>query len=100
MSEQHESTGERKNVVYSWVVVSVLSAAVLLWGVVIYVVVGDRMAPKWDFGQIQDVPGESPYSTWTPGSKELPGTVPRPAVAGPEVQRQHVRGAPGAEGHP
>ncbi len=92
MADAQERAHERKEMVFSWAVVAALSLGVLLWGLVIFWVVGDRKAPAWDFGAVQDVPGESPYSTWTPSSKEFPGTVPHPVVAGPNVEEQHVDG--------
>ncbi len=89
--EDRDPVRERKEAIYGWAIVAGLSAAVLLWGLVVFWTVGDPK-PRWDFGVVADVPGESPYSTWTPQSKEFPGAVRHPVVAGPTVEEQHVDG--------
>jgi hypothetical protein len=67
----------------SWVVVWLLATAFLLYGLFMYVVVGDKGAPDWDFGIVEDVPGKSIYSTF-----------PEPAGATKEPTPQHVMEKP------
>lgn len=40
-----------------------LAAGFLLWGLVLFLVIGERGTPAWDFGAVPDVPGLSVYST-------------------------------------
>ena len=66
-----------------WIRVSGLSLAFLLYGLVMFLVVGDKGPPGWDFGVVEDTPGKSVYST----------IHQQPADAkGPE--EQHVAGKP------
>jgi hypothetical protein len=67
----------------SWALVWGLALAFLLYGLLMFVIVGDKGPPDWDFGVVEDVPGKSVYST----SPE-PGDVP----AAPDPQ--HVAGKP------
>jgi hypothetical protein len=47
----------------SWGMLLGIAILLILWGILIYLTVGDRGQPDWDFGAQKDVPGESPYST-------------------------------------
>lgn len=50
-----------------WAIVAAVCAAIVLWGLLIYRLVGDR--PRaWDFGLFPDAPGESVYSAARPPS--------------------------------
>ena len=49
-----------------WLIVIAMAFLFVLWGLFIFFAVGDKGPPPWDFGVIQDVPGESPYSTERP----------------------------------
>ena len=66
-----------------WAAVSALALAFLLYGLLMFFAIGDKGPPDWDFGTVEDVPGQSVYST----SPSDPGTtgVPEP---------QHVSGKP------
>lgn len=46
-----------------WILVLTMVFVFVLWGLFVFLVVGDKGPPPWDFGVIRDVPGESPYST-------------------------------------
>jgi hypothetical protein len=35
----------------------------LFWGLFIFFTVGDKGLPSWDFGVVEDIPGQSAYST-------------------------------------
>lgn len=87
-----ESTGPNENVkesVRSWAVVIGLAVGFFLWGLFVYCSVGDKGSPSWSFGVVEDIPGQSTYSTHTP--KQFPGPVSHPAVPG-GVEPQHVSG--------
>ena len=49
-----------------WLIVIAMVFLFVLWGLFIFFAVGDKGPPPWDFGVIQDIPGESPYSTDRP----------------------------------
>ena len=54
---------ERGETLRSWVTVTLLAAAILVYGFIVYRAVGDKGPPAWDFGAAAYTPGESPYST-------------------------------------
>jgi len=37
---------------------------ILLKGVFTFLVVGDNGQPTWDYGTVEDIPGESPYAAY------------------------------------
>ena len=47
----------------AWAIVALITACILGYGLVVFRTVGDKGPPDWDFGAIDDVPGQSPYST-------------------------------------
>jgi nicotinamide riboside transporter PnuC len=57
-SEQEKRTNR-----VGWIVVIAMAVVFVLWGFFIFFAVGDKGPPSWDFGVINDIPGESPYST-------------------------------------
>jgi hypothetical protein len=59
-----------------------------IWGLAIFFTVGDKGSPSWDFGTVQDIPGESPYSTQR--IKEVADLSPLPVESGQVVDQQHV----------
>jgi hypothetical protein len=64
----------------SLVIVVAIAISFLVWGLFIFFSVGDKGSPSWDFGIVQDIPGESAYST-------------HPSKA-PEPEPQHVSQKP------
>ncbi len=62
----------------TWIMIVFLAGLVLFQGLLSFFVVGDKGQPSWDYRQIKDVPGQSPYAVY-----EL---LPDP---------QHVRGIKG-----
>jgi hypothetical protein len=82
MPEEMEAIRDRRGVVAGFLVVSLIAALFLGYGVFMYFAIGDKGPPDWDFGSIEDTPAQSPYSTAPPGATEP----------------QHVNGKPsGAE---
>jgi hypothetical protein len=71
-----------------------LALAVLffVWGLTIFFTVGEKGPPSWDFGIIQDIPGESPYSTHR--IKEVADLTPLSVPNRIFVDKQHVDGPP------
>jgi hypothetical protein len=74
---------DRRLVFQGWLIVIGLALAVSIYGVFMYFAVGDKGPPDWDFGIVEDIPGQSIYST-------------NPAIPGPAgiPQPQHVREKP------
>ena len=62
----------------TWIMIVLLLLFILGKGLFVYLVVGDKGQPGWDYRPVPDVPGESPYAIYEP----LP-------------HRQHVRGRMG-----
>ena len=67
----------------SWFIVCGLAFLFLIYGLFMFLAVGDKGPPDWDFGSVEDIPGQSAYSTH-PGA---PGTIAEP-------EPQHVSGKP------
>jgi hypothetical protein len=62
----------------TWIMIVMLLLFILGKGLFVYLVVGDKGQPGWDYRPVPDVPGESPY-----------------AIYEPFPNRQHVRGRMG-----
>jgi hypothetical protein len=90
-SQDHGGTALR-----SWLVVLGIALAFLTWGLIVYFTVGDKGPPGWDFGVVQDIPGQSPYSTHQ--TKRLPNLGPLPESAAKGVVPQHVMEPPAGPG--
>ena len=61
--EQTTAEQEKKATLRSWMIVIAMTFLFLLWGLFIFFAVGDKGSPPWNFGVVEDVPGQSPYST-------------------------------------
>ena len=46
-----------------WLVPIAIAVLFLVWGLAIFFMVGNKGQPPWDFGVVDDIPGQSPYST-------------------------------------
>ena len=62
----------------TWILILIMVTYIFVKGLFVYLVVGDKGQPGWDYRPVPDVPGESPYAIYEP----LP-------------HRQHVRGRMG-----
>ncbi|MFP5213979.1 MAG: hypothetical protein ACLGPL_11440 [Acidobacteriota bacterium] len=88
-NEEHQASA-----VVSWIVISGICLSVIAWGLFLYLAIGEREIPPWDYRIIEDVPGESPYSTSSP--KQFPSPLPRAlGRAGEGVVKQHISGPVG-----
>jgi hypothetical protein len=54
-----------------WFIVLLIAGAILVYGTIVYVSIGDRGPAKWNYGAIKDVPGQSPHSTQTYSTEYL-----------------------------
>jgi hypothetical protein len=72
-------------------IIFLLALTFVAWGFLLYYTVGAKWPPPWSFGEVQDLPGASVYSTET--GKRLLGTGPRRLQDIPP-QPQHVEEKP------
>ena len=63
MSEKRSEVPERFEKIKTWLIVLLMVVGILGYGVVVYVTIGDKGPPGWNYGAVPDVPGESPFST-------------------------------------
>ncbi len=84
--------GSRPLVLRGWLVVIGLALAFFAYGIFMFLAVGDKGPADWDFGVVEDIPGESIYST-TPGitgsqaAPEPQHVNQKPALVPPEVSK-------------
>jgi len=83
VKNQRNQSSERWVVIRGWVYVCGLALIFLLYGLFMFYMIGDKGPPGWDFGTVEDIPGQSIYSTH-PGAA---GTLP-------EAEPQHVSERP------
>ncbi len=57
---------ERNQTMRDWVIVLAIALLLVFWGLLIYFAVGEKGPHPWDFSVVEDIPGESPYSTYQP----------------------------------
>ena len=57
------NASNRKEVLRTLLVACGLAAGFLVWGLFVFIAVGDKGPPTWDYGSVPDVPGLSVYST-------------------------------------
>jgi hypothetical protein len=83
---------DEKSPLATWSILTGIAVGFLLWGLLVFYVIGEKGPPEWDFSVIPDIPGESTYSTHNPARPHgrVPGPEPMP------VEPQHVMG-PGPE---
>ncbi len=72
----------------TWSIIGAIAISFLMWGLLIYFVIGDKGPPDWDFSVVPDIPGESTYSTMNP---QRPHGL-APSIEANPVEPQHVMG--------
>lgn len=83
---------DMRETLQSLTIVAGIALLFLVWGLAIFFTVGDKGSPPWDFGTVQDIPGESPYSTQR--IRDVASLVPLPVESGVVVDPQHVADPP------
>ena len=81
---------EETSPIKTWTIIAGIAATFLLWGLILFFVIGDKGPLDWDFSVIPDIPGESTYSTMNP---ERPHGL-APSIEANPVEPQHVMGPP------
>jgi len=67
MSDQNKfEPAEEGPSLRGWFYVCGLALFFLLYGLFMFYTIGDKGPPGWDFGTVEDIPGESVYSTNEP----------------------------------
>jgi hypothetical protein len=60
---ESSSDREKKAIRRSWLIVVAIAVLFLAWGLFVFFSVGEKGPPDWDFGVVEDIPGQSPYAT-------------------------------------
>lgn len=55
---------EKKETFRSWAIVVAIAVSFFCWGLLIFFTVGDKGQPSWDFNIVEDIPGQSAFSTF------------------------------------
>lgn len=71
----------------SWAILIGIAIAFLIWGFTLFFFIGDKGVPEWDYSIVEDIPGESPYSSRS--TKSFSGPIPTPRLKD-EMSEQHV----------
>ncbi|RJQ87526.1 MAG: hypothetical protein C4519_00625 [Desulfobacteraceae bacterium] len=56
------SSTQEKSTMVSMLLPVAIALAFIGWGLLVFYTVGDKEPRDWDFGELPDVPGSSPYS--------------------------------------
>ena len=81
------SRDKEQSAVKSWIIVLAIAVFFFLWGLSIYVAVGDNWPPPWRYGTVEDVPGQSVYSV-----SKAEGRAGAAPSEGRRTREQHVMG--------
>jgi hypothetical protein len=82
MPGEMDAVCDRRAVVRGFLIVSLIAALFLGYAIFMYVAIGDKGPPDWDFGSVEDTPGQSVYSTGQPGPTEPQHVAQEPSRAG------------------
>jgi hypothetical protein len=82
MAEQMNAIRDRRAVARGFLIVALVAALFLGYGIFMYLTIGDKGPPDWDFGAVVDTPAESVYSTGLPGATEPQHVNRMPSGAG------------------
>jgi hypothetical protein len=83
-------TSEERTPLGSWLIILAIALLFFCYGLFMFLAVGDKGPPVWDFGVVEDIPGESAYSTHPPGApKPEPQHVSqKPSQAETQVSKE------------
>jgi hypothetical protein len=81
MPREMDVIRDRRAVGRGFLIVSLIAALFLGYGIFTYFAIGDKGNPDWDFGSVEDTPGQSVYSTGEPGATEPQHVSRKPSGA-------------------
>jgi hypothetical protein len=61
---------EEKTSFRGWMIILAIALLFFCYGLFMFLAVGDKGPPSWDFGVVKDIPGEAIYSTHPPNASE------------------------------
>jgi hypothetical protein len=64
MSDENNDKEMKRLLIHGWMIVCGIAIAYVLYGLFAFFVIGHQEPPDWDFGAMEDIPGESMYSTY------------------------------------
>ncbi len=62
--KQTETSPDHRIKLRGWLIVFGIALAFVMYGLFAYFVIGPGETPDWDFGEVEDTPGQSVYSTY------------------------------------
>ena len=65
-NHDHFESEEQRPSLKGWFYVCGLALLFFIYGLFMFYMIGDKGPPGWDFGTVEDIPGESVYSTNQP----------------------------------
>ncbi len=74
---------DRRAMRRGFLIVSLIAALFLGYGIFMYFAIGDRGDPDWDFGGVEETPAQSIYSTAPPAAPQPQHVDRMPSGAGP-----------------
>ncbi len=88
--ETGSGTSEERTPLRSWLVILAIALLFFCYGLFMFLAVGDKGPPGWDFGVVKDSPGESAYSTHPRGAPkpEPQHVLQKPPQAGTQVSKE------------
>jgi hypothetical protein len=90
----HSAHEKGSSTYINWLYVAGMAFSFIFYGLLLYFTIGDKGSPVWDYAAVEDVPGESVYSTNT--GPKASGLIPSPRQY-ERVIRQHVMERPAVE---
>lgn len=85
-----EGALKEKGNLKGWLTVIGIAVIFLIWALFAYFMIGQKKQGPWDFGTIEDVPGESVYSTDRAGARGTP--PPKQHVSDPTPGKKFIKG--------
>ncbi len=81
---------------HGYIIVCAIAVLFVLYGFLAFFVIGDKGPPDWDYGSVEDVPGQSVYSTHPYGveAPEPQHVDQKPSSAPMGVSKEKDRPAP------
>lgn len=76
----------------SWMIILAMAIFFVAWGIFAYLAIGEKGPHPWDFGVVEDIPGESAYSTYMPDQVSGPYPLEEQRVSGKTPGAKLIKG--------